>query len=56
MYGKHSMIILKDGKEVLHTGFRNKNLKTSNDLYKQLEEMPELMEMLDKKAEEWIDD
>ena len=44
LYGKSSMSIFKDNKEVLHTGFRNIN--TPDELYKQLSEMPSFMEML----------
>lgn len=52
LYGKRSMVIFKDGKEVLHTGFRNKNIKTADDLYKVLEEQPKLMKILDEKIAE----
>ena len=41
LYGKSSMSILKDDKEMLHTGFRNIN--TPDDLYEILSEMPEMM-------------
>lgn len=44
LYGKSSMSIFKDNKEVLHTGFRNIN--TPDELYEQLSEMPSFMEML----------
>ena len=44
LYGKSSMSIFKDNKEVLHTGSRNIN--TADELYEQLSEMPSFMEML----------
>lgn len=52
LYGKRSMVIFYKGEEVLHTGFRNENLKTKEDLYKELEEMPEFLAMLDKAFED----
>ena len=44
LYGKTSMSIFKDNKEVLHTGFRNIN--TPDELHKILSEMPSFMEMV----------
>ena len=44
LYGERSMSIYYLGKEVLHTGFRNIN--TAEELYKELEEMPEFLETL----------
>lgn len=44
LYGKSSMSIFKDGKEVLHTGFRGIN--TAEELHEMLEGMPQFMEML----------
>ena len=44
LYGKSSMSIFKDNKEVLHTGFRNIN--TPEDLYEILSEMPSFTEKL----------
>lgn len=44
LYGKSSMSIFHDGKEVLHTGFRAINTET--ELYEQLSKMPQFMEML----------
>ena len=41
LYGKSSMSIFKDNKEMLHTGFRNIN--TPDELYEILSEMPEMM-------------
>lgn len=38
LYGNSSMIIYHDGKEVMHTGFRNVNTKA--EVMKMLEEMP----------------
>ena len=42
LYGKSSMSIFKDNKEVLHTGFRNIN--TPDELYEILSEMPSFTE------------
>ena len=44
LYGKSSMSIFKDNKEVLHTGFRNIN--TPDELYEILSEMPSFTEKL----------
>ena len=44
LYGKSSMSIFKDNKEVLHTGFRNIN--TPDDLYEMLSKMASFMEKL----------
>ena len=44
LYGKSSMSIFKDNKEVLHTGFRNIN--TPDELYEILSEIPSFMEMV----------
>lgn len=46
LYGKQSLVVLKDNEEVMHTGFRNKNLKTSQDLYDFLDKFPRLLEIL----------
>ena len=47
LYGKSSMIIYgPGGTECLHTGFRNKDIKTETDLYEQLEDMPEFEDLL----------
>lgn len=48
LYGRKSMSIYYNGDEIFHTGFRKIN--TKEELYKQLEEMPELM----KKLREYI--
>ena len=42
LYGKSSMSIFKDNKEVLHTGFRNIN--TPDELYEILSEMTSFTE------------
>lgn len=42
LYGKSSMSIFKDNKEVLHAGFRNIN--TPDELYEILSEMPSFTE------------
>ena len=48
LYGKRSMSITKGGKEVIHTGSRDKNIQTKEDLYKILENVPGLMKSIDK--------
>ena len=45
LYGTSSMVILKDGEEVLHTGFRNVN--TEEELIDVLEGMPEFMNIIE---------
>ena len=45
LYGKSSMSIFKDNKEVLHTGSRNIN--TPDELYEILSEMPSFIEKLE---------
>lgn len=54
LYGKKSMVIFHNNKEVLHTGFRNIN--TREELYQNLEKMPEFMKMLDDSIDEIIDE
>lgn len=45
LYGKSSMSIYdQDGKEVLHTGFRNIN--TQEELYSHLADMPAFLESI----------
>lgn len=47
LYGESSMSIYdKDGKEVLHTGFRNASIDSEKALYEHLESFPEFLEML----------
>ena len=55
LYGKSSMVIFYNGEEVLHTGFRNENIKTKEDLYKELERMPEFLKMLDESFDEYME-
>lgn len=50
LYGKRSMVIFYEGKEVLHTGFRG--IKTKEGLYKLLEQMPVFFTNLDKAFED----
>ena len=47
IYGNRSMEIWKDGREVLHTGSRKEDIKTAEDLYKVLEDIPEELAKLD---------
>ena len=54
LYGKRSMVIFYNNEEVLHTGFRNIN--TKEELYDNLEKMPEFMKMLDDSIDEIIDE
>lgn len=45
LYGKRSLVIFNpDGKEVLHTGFRN--VSTKKETMKLLESMPDFMKAL----------
>lgn len=46
LYGKHSLVILKDNQEVLHTGSRLIN--TKEELYDYLEDIPNLLKALDE--------
>lgn len=46
LYGASSMSIYKDGKEIMHTGFRNEEIKTAEDVYELLEDYPEFIELL----------
>lgn len=49
LYGASSMTIYnKNGVKVFHTGFRNKKLQTEEDLYKELENFPTFMALLNK--------
>lgn len=50
LYGNSSMGVFKDGKEVLHTGFRNVN--TKEEVMELLEDMPQIMEELNKRVKE----
>ena len=45
LYGEHSVVVLKDGKEVLHSG--STLLKTKEELYDFLEEIPETLKKFD---------
>ena len=55
LYGRGSMTIYdKDGNEVLHTWARN--AQTRQDLYEELETMPEFLELLRKSCAENFDD
>ncbi len=48
LYGESSMSIFYGSREVFHTDHRNKNIKTADDLYKKLADMPQLMELFGK--------
>ena len=50
LYGKSSLSISKDGKEVFHTGFRN--VETEEELYEMLGEMPKFIKMLERVSEQ----
>ena len=54
LYGESSMLIFKNGEEVMHTGFRNADLQTADDLYKYLDDIPEFMAMLERAAEQGL--
>lgn len=56
-YGKRSLSIYKDGKEVLHTGSLNTPFKTEKDLYHYLGEIvPEMMKLLDENFDSIFND
>ena len=44
LYGRSSLSIFKDKREVFHTGFRS--IETAEELYQVLEEYPKFEEML----------
>ena len=44
LYGKSSLSVYFNGKEILHTGFRNVN--TEDEVIELLEGMPEFMKLL----------
>lgn len=50
LYGEHSVVVLKDGKEVLHSG--STLLKTKEELYSFLEEIPETLKKFDARIED----
>lgn len=52
VYGKKSLSVIKDNKEILHTGSLTKEIKTEKELYEYLEQLPELLKNLDKIFEE----
>ena len=45
LYGKSSLSISKDGKEVFHTGYRR--VETKEEVYQMLGEMPMFLEILE---------
>ena len=47
LYGVSSMVIYRDGKEILHTGFRNVN--TEEEVMKFLDDFPRFFEELKTK-------
>ena len=54
LYGKSSMSIFFEGKEVMHTGFRNVN--TEAEVMEVLEAQPRFREMLDEILKESEDE
>ena len=50
IYGKHSLVVLKDSQEVLHTGSRLIN--TKEELYEYLGNIPNLLKLLDESFDE----
>lgn len=50
LYGKRSLSISKDGREVFHTGFRS--VETEEELYELLEDIPEFFKVLERVSEE----
>lgn len=56
LYGKSSLVVYKDGVEILHTGFRNSELQTKDDLLKFLKEMPKFIDVLHRHWDEMMKD
>lgn len=54
LYGDSSMSVYHEGKEVLHTGFRNIN--TEKEVLRMLKDMPKLIEMLSMLTDEDFED
>lgn len=54
LYGKHSLVVLKDNQEVLHTGSRLIN--TKEELYDYLEEIPNLLKTLDESFDKLMEE
>lgn len=52
LYGKSSMSILKNGKEILHTGSRTVN--TEKEVMKLLDKQPEFMKSMNDSAESFL--
>lgn len=52
VYGKSSISVFKDNKEVLHSGSLIKPFNTEKEVYEYLEQLPKLIEKLDKIFEE----
>lgn len=50
LYGKASLSVYFEGKEVLHTGFRN--IHTEDEVMEMLEDMPEFFNSIEKMAED----
>jgi hypothetical protein len=48
LYGKSSMRVCRNGKEILHTGFRNVN--TEDEVMELLEGMPKFVKLLEEGA------
>lgn len=48
VYGKSSISVYKDNEEVLHTGSLIKQFNTEKEVYEYLEQIPKLLEKLEK--------
>ena len=53
LYGNSSMVVLKDGEELMHTGFTK--IRTKEELYKFLDNFPEFYEMLVEETDKYLE-
>ena len=54
LYGEHSLVVLKNNQEVLHTGSRLIN--TKEELYNYLGDIPNFLKQLDESFDKLIED
>lgn len=54
LYGERSMVVKKNGREVLHTGFRN--VETEEEVIDLLKQMPQFEDFLTRRFEDDDDD
>lgn len=56
VYGKSSMSVYKDNKEVLHTGSLIKPFTTEKEVYEYLEKLPSFFKSLDENIDKILAD